>query len=148
MFRRLRPNKRLKVAARVGAPRWAARDMKRRLLLLMPLIVALALAGCHRPTEIRGLYLSYEGTGTLFPCDNSHITMDVPDSALAARHRSIAAGNEPLFVRLKGVKGHAGSPKGSPRYYFLVQQVLEIRGRAAGECPGVAEPIAPLVPKS
>jgi hypothetical protein len=117
--------------------------MKQVIPLLLVVISALALAGCHRPTEIRGLYLSYEATGTLFPCDNSHITMDVPDSTLAARHRSMAVGHEPLFVRLKGINGHAGSPKGSPRYYFLVQQVLEIRARAPGECPGVAQPIAP-----
>ena len=111
------------------------------------LVLAAVSIGCHRPTEVRGMYLNYDGKGTLFPCDNSRLAMDVPDAALAARYDSLAVGHEPLFVRLRGIKGHAGSPKGGASYYFLVHQVLELRGRASGECPGVAQPIAPLLPK-
>jgi len=111
------------------------------------LVLVTVLIGCHRPTEVRGMYLNYGGKGTLFPCDNSRLVMHVSDSVLAARYDSLAVGHEPLFVRLRGIKGHAGSPKGGPSYYFLVHQVLELRGRASGECPGVAQPIAPLLPK-
>ncbi len=111
------------------------------------LVLGTVLIGCHRPTEVSGMYLNHEGKGTLFPCDNSRLAMDVPDSALAARYDSLAVGHEALFVRLRGIKGHAGSPKGSPSYYFLVHQILEMRGRASGECPGIAQPIAPLLPR-
>jgi hypothetical protein len=94
---------------------------------------------CHRPTEVRGVYVNGDSSGTLFPCDDPKIAISVQDSTLRT------AGNTPVFVRLRGVKGHAGSIYGGQRF-FQVQQILEVRPRAAGECPGVADPIAPLLP--
>lgn len=111
--------------------------MKRILVL-----AALAAMACHRPTEITGVYLSKDGSGVLFPCDDAHRIVEVPDPALAARYHSIAAHSEGVFVRLYGIKGHAGSPKGSPRYYFLVQAIRDIRVRASSDCPGIAEPLS------
>ncbi len=108
-------------------------------------VATLAAVACHRPTEVRGVYLTRDGSGVLFPCDDSRRVVDVPDSALAARYHSVATAHEPLFVRLRGIKGHAGSPKGSPRYYFLVHEILEIRVRASSDCPDVAQPITPLL---
>jgi len=94
---------------------------------------------CHRPTEVRGVYVNGDSSGTLFPCDDPKIAISVQDSTFRT------AGNAPVFVRLRGVKGHAGSIYGGQRL-FQVQQILEVRPRASGECPGVAEPIAPLLP--
>ena len=111
-----------------------------RILVLAALVVA-----CHRPTEIRGVYVSHDGSGTLFPCDNSRRVVDFRDSALADRYHSVATGNEPVFVRLFGIRGHAGSPKGSPQYYFLVHEILEIRVRANTDCPGIAQPLPRLL---
>jgi len=96
-------------------------------------------AACHRPTEVRGVYVNGDSSGTLFPCDDPKISITVQDSMLRT------AGNTPVFVRLRGVKGHAGSIYGGQRF-FQVQQILEVRPRAAGECPGVADPITPLLP--
>lgn len=101
---------------------------------------------CHRPTEIRGVYLNQSGSGTLFPCDDARHTLDVPDSTLATRYHSLATAGQPFYVRLRGIKGHSGSPKGGSRYYFQVQQILEIRPRASGECPDVAQPLGATLP--
>ena len=109
-------------------------------------LLAAMLVACHRPTEIRGLYVSQARSGTLFPCDDPQLALDVPDLLLAARYRSVAKVSEPVYVRLRGIKGHSGSPKGSSRYYFQVQQILELRSRASGECPGVAQPLTRVVP--
>jgi len=108
-------------------------------------VAAVAAVACHRPTEVSGVYLSRDGSGVLFPCDDSRRVVDVPDSALAARYHSVARAQEPAFVRLRGIKGHAGSPKGSPRYYFLVHEILEIRIRATSDCPDVAHPLTSLL---
>jgi hypothetical protein len=97
------------------------------------------LAACHRPTEVRGIYVNADTTGTLFPCDDPKVSIAVQDSTLRA------VGNKPVFVRLRGVKGHAGSIYGGQRF-FQVQQILEVRSRATGECPGVAESITPYLP--
>jgi hypothetical protein len=107
-----------------------------------------AAVACHRPTEVRGVYLGQDRSGVLFPCDDSRRVVDVSDSALAVRYHSVARVHEPVFVRLRGIKGHAGSPKGSPQYYFLVHEILEIRVRASSDCPDVAQPITPLLPGS
>ena len=108
------------------------------IVLLLPLIA------CHRPTEVSGVYVNQDGTGTLFPCDDAKIAMIVKDSALVTRYRTIAQHSEPVFVRLRGVKGHEGSIYGGQRF-FDVQRILEVRPRAPGECPGVAQPITPLL---
>jgi hypothetical protein len=97
------------------------------------------LVACHRPTEVRGVYVNADSSGTLFPCDDPKISINVLDSTLRR------VGNKPVFVRLRGVNGHSGSIYYGQRY-FQVQQILEVRARAAGECPGVAEPIAPFLP--
>jgi hypothetical protein len=106
-------------------------------------LFAAIVAACHRPTEIQGVYLSRDGSGVLFPCDDSRRVVDVPDSTLAIRYHAVTTANEPAFVRLHGIKGHAGSPKGSPQYYFLVDQILEIRLRERSDCPGIAPPLTP-----
>lgn len=111
------------------------------------LVLSVVLVACHRPTEVRGLYINRDGSGTFFPCDDSKITVVVQDSALEARYRTTATANEPVFVRLRGIQGHAGSIYGGQRF-FEVQRILEVRARASGECPGVAQPIAPLFPSS
>jgi hypothetical protein len=71
--------------------------------------------------------------------DDAKISITVQDSTLRM------VGSKPVFVRLRGVSGHSGSIYGGQRF-FEVRQVLEVRPRAAGECPGVAQPIAPLLP--
>jgi hypothetical protein len=110
------------------------------------LLGCVLLVACHRPTEIRGIYVNADSMGTLFPCDDPKISITVRDSALATRYRTTAVANKPVFVRLRGVNGHSGSIYYGQRY-FQVQQILEVRPRAAGECPGVAAPIAPFLPE-
>jgi hypothetical protein len=108
--------------------------------------IACALLGaCHRPTEVHGIYVSADSVGTLFPCDEPKVAITVEDTALMTRYRATAVANRPAFVRLRGVNGHSGSIYGGRRY-FQVQQILEVRPRAAGECPGVAAPIAGFLP--
>ncbi len=91
------------------------------------------------------MYVNDESSGTLFPCDDPKVAIAVPDSALTARYRATAVPNKPVFVRLRGVSRRSGSIY-SGRPYFQVQQILEVRPRAAGECPGVAESITPFLP--
>lgn len=109
-------------------------------------LIACALLGaCHRPTEVHGMYVSADSAGTLFPCDEPKVAITVEDTALMTRSRVVAVANKPVFVRLRGVNGRSGSIY-SGRRYFQVQQILEVRPRAAGECPGVAAPIAGFLP--
>jgi hypothetical protein len=103
------------------------------------------LVACRRPTEVRGMYVNADSSGTFFPCDDPKISITVQDSALKVRYRTTAVANEPVFVRLRGVNGHSGSIY-SGRRFFQVQQILEVRPRGAAECPGVAEPITPFLP--
>ena len=103
------------------------------------------LVGCHRPTEVRGMYVNDDSSGTLFPCGDPKVAIAVPDSALTARYRATVVANKPVFVRLRGIKRQSGSIY-SGRPYFQVQQILEVRLRAAGECAGVAESITPFLP--
>jgi hypothetical protein len=111
-------------------------------------LTAGVLAGCHATTEVRGIYVGDDREGTFFPCDDPTIIVRVPDSALAATYRRMAdAPHQPVYVQLRGVRGHAGSIYGGPRY-FLVQRVLEIRARRIGECPKVARPVAPVFPSA
>jgi hypothetical protein len=109
------------------------------------LIACALLAACHRPTEVHGMYVTADSAGTLFPCDEPKVAITVEDTALMTRYRATAVANKAVFVRLRGVNGHSGSIYGGRRY-FQVQQILEVRPRAAGECPGVAAPIAGFLP--
>ena len=107
---------------------------------------AALLMACERPSELNGVYVSIDASGTLFPCDSANVALIVPDSALALRYHSMAnAPADPFFVRLRGVKRRSGSIY-SGRRWFQVQQVLEIRPRATGECSGVAHPASAILP--
>ena len=105
------------------------------------LAIAAVLGACSPSEEMSGIYISQAGVGALFPCDDARIRFVVQDSALDAR----ADAAHPAFVRLRGVKSRSGSPKGGGQRHFQVQQILEVRERASGECPGVAPSIAPLL---
>jgi hypothetical protein len=110
------------------------------------LLVTCALLGaCHRPTEVRGMYVGGDSAGTFFPCNEPKVAVTVEDTGLMTRYRSTAVANKPVFVRLRGVNGRTGSIY-SGRRHFQVQQILEMRPRAAGECPGIAAPIATFLP--
>ena len=112
-----------------------------RIVLLCGGIVA-----CHRPTEVRGIYLNQNGAGTFFPCDEAKSAVIVPDSALAAKYLiTVSAPNEAAYVRLRGINARSGSIY-SGRRYFVVQEILEVRARAPGECPRVAHPVSSVLP--
>jgi hypothetical protein len=111
----------------------------------MRLLVLVALSGvfvaCRRPVELRGLYVSNDGTGGFFPCDQPNTVFRVSDSALTTSYRLKAT--QPyqlLFVRLRGVRTDSGSIYGGS-HHLLVRQILEIRARRSGECPNVAPPV-------
>ncbi len=111
-------------------------------------VITSLLVGCHPTTDVGGIYVADHGEGTFFPCDDPTIILRVPDSTLAARYRVLVGeSSQPVYVRLRGVRGHAGSIYGGPRY-FLVRQVLEIRARRSGECPKVAHAVSPIFPAS
>src|SRR5205807_929163 len=112
-------------------------------------ILAATLVACHRPTEVHGLYVNQDDAGSFFPCDDPKIVVAVKDSVLAARyHETAALPYQAVFVRLRGVNGHEGSIYGGQRV-FQVQQILEVRPRASGECPRVAQPVPlPTKPES
>lgn len=110
-----------------------------RKLLLLTL-----LAACHRPEEIRGLYLSQDSAGVFFPCTDATMVMHVQDSALAASYVKLAGpAHQPVFVRLRAVQRDSGSIYGG-KHFLDVREVVEIRARATGECPGIAETTSPL----
>jgi hypothetical protein len=93
-----------------------------------------------------GIYVNADGSGTFFPCDSANVMLMVPDSGLAVQYRAVATTpREPLFVRLRGVKRRSGSIYDGRRW-FQVQQILEIRPRASGECPNVAHPVSTVLP--
>ena len=101
---------------------------------------------CHRPTEVRGIYVSQDGAGTFFPCDDPKSAVIVPDSALVLRYeQTVNAPNEPVYVQLRGLNARSGSIY-SGRRYFVVQEILEVRARAPGECPAVAHPVSSVLP--
>ncbi len=109
--------------------------------------LACFLGACHRPTQIRGVYVNERGKGTLFPCDDPAKSLRVDDSVVAARYeRMRGSGWPPAYVELRGVEGHAGSIYGGPRY-FLVQEILALRERREGECPKVAHPVSTVFPE-
>ena len=105
-----------------------------------------ALVACSRPAEMNGVYVSLGGSSTFFPCDSANVAFMVPDSGLALQYRGLAtSAGEPLFVRLRGVKRRSGSIYDGRRW-FQVEQVLEIRPRANGECPKVAHSVSTVLP--
>jgi len=114
--------------------------------MLGPALLAMAFVACHRSSEVDGVYVSTEGSSMLFPCDSANVAFIVPDSGLAVQYRGVvASAGEPLFVRLQGVKRRSGSIYDGRRW-FQVQQVLEIRRRASGECPKVAPSASTVLP--
>ena len=108
------------------------------------LLLLTLLAACHRPEEIRGLYLSQDSAGVFFPCNDATTIMHVQDSALATRYQELAGStHQPVFVRLRAVQRDSGSIYGG-KHFLDVREVIEIRARAAGECPGIAQATPPL----
>jgi hypothetical protein len=107
-------------------------------------LLLLLLAACHRPEEIRGLYLSQDSAGVFFPCTDASMVMHIQDSALATSYQELAGLTHQLvFVRLRAVPRDSGSIYGG-RHYLDVREVIEIRPRAAEECPGIALTTSPL----
>lgn len=108
-------------------------------------LLLLLLAACHdRPEEMRGLYLSQDSAGVFFSCTDATMVMHVQDSALAASYYELAGStHQPVFVRLRAVPRDSGSIYGG-RHYLDVREVIEIRPRAAEECPGIAQTTSPL----
>jgi len=105
------------------------------------------LAACHRPSELQGIYVNQDGSGTVFPCNDSKHAVLVPDSTLAALYRTtVNAPNQPAYADLRGISTRSGSIY-SGRPYFLVQQIIELRPRA-GECPDVAHSISSMLQDS
>ena len=113
--------------------------------LLAPLLLLCGLVACHPTTEVRGIYVAQGSSGVFFPCDEPNIALIVPDSALAAKYEGLAQRDQGAYVHLRGVNTKAGSIY-SGRRYFVVQQILELRPRATGECPQVARPFAATSP--
>ena len=97
-------------------------------------LLALCIAACHRPTEVRGLYAYQNGLGTFFPCDDPNTMVYVADTVVAARYRAVLDSNGIAYVRLRGISTRSGSIY-SGRPYFVVEQVLEIRARGTQDCP-------------
>ena len=50
------------------------------------------LVACHRSTEIRGMYINGDSSGTLFPCDDPKIAITVQDSTTLLSGVSAEAG--------------------------------------------------------
>jgi hypothetical protein len=101
-------------------------------------LVALSF-GCHRPRDVRGLYLSQDGAGAFFPCEDSTTVLQVQDSTLSARYHALVGGStEPAWAHLRGIQRDSGSVYGG-KHYLEVREILELRLRAPGECPAVAQ---------
>lgn len=114
--------------------------------MLRPAALALVVVACNRPADLGGIYVAGDGSGMLFPCDSANVAFMVPDSGVAAQYRALAGSpGAPVFVRLRGVKRRSGSIYDGRRW-FQVQQVLEIRARASGECPRVAHSASTVFP--
>jgi hypothetical protein len=114
--------------------------------MLGSVVLVATVVACHPSSELDGVYLSGNGSGTFFPCDSANVMFMVPDSGLVARAHAVAtAPGDLLFVRLRGVKRRSGSIYDGRRW-FQVEQVLEIRPRASGECPKVAHSASTVLP--
>jgi len=108
------------------------------------LLLCALLAACHRESDVRGVYVAQDHSGALFLCDEGKLRV-VNDSALRARYELTVGGHVPAFVRLRGIRGRSGSPKGGGQWWFQVHEILEVRPRVAEDCPGVAQPVTPLL---
>ena len=111
--------------------------------LLSLVAIACVLVACHRSVEVSGLYVANARGGFLFLCDQPSSMWQVSDSTLAAAYRLKATQpSQPVFVRLRGVKLDSAGIYGNAGYgknHLLVRQVLEVRPRANGECPGITD---------
>lgn len=116
--------------------------MRGRILLL----AGAALTACHPTTEVRGIYVNQDSLGTLFPCTDANAAVLVPDRALATRYFAAVKPSGAAYVDLRGFATKSGSIY-SGRRYFVVQQVVAVRPRAAGECPQVAHPVSSVLPE-
>ena len=115
--------------------------------VLRVVAISVLLVACHSPVEVSGLYVAWDDTGALVPCDNPDAILIVRDSALAATYRVAAAHPyERMFVRLRGVRADSGSIYGGS-HHFLVQRVIELRVRRVGECPRLTS-AAPLLSRA
>ena len=110
-------------------------------------LLAVFLTACHRPSDVQGLYVNQDGSGTFFPCNDPAVQMVVQDSALERRYHTAVTPGAAAFVRLRGVKGHSGSIYGGQRL-LTVQQILEIRPRTVADCPDVAHPVGSVLSES
>jgi len=108
--------------------------------ILAALVVCLALAACRSTTEVRGIYVNQDSSGTLFPCTDATAAVLVPDRALAMRYFATMSPSQAAYVELRGVKAKSGSIYGG-RPYFVVKQIIAVRPRAEGECPAVAHSV-------
>ena len=59
--------------------------------ILGSVVLAATVVACHRSSELDGVYLSGNGSGTFFPCDSVNVAFMVPDSGLAAQSYAVAA---------------------------------------------------------
>ena len=115
-------------------------------VLLLALVTA-----CHRAVEVTGLYVNRGDStraaigGHFFPCDDPGTLWLIQDSALATQYQRIASRPGQLLVaRLVGVGTDSGSIYYG-RHYFEVRRILDLRIRAPGECPGVADTVPPAL---
>ena len=104
-------------------------------------VFLVVLVACRGPADVRGLYIADDHRSSFVPCEHPDTIFTVNDSALAATYGRVAgAGHQWLFVRLRAVPSDSGSIY-SGSHYLRVQHVLEIRARAAGECPKIGDPM-------
>ena len=108
-------------------------------------LVLAGLVACHPVTEVRGIYAAQGKSGMFFPCSEPNTAVIVPDSTLASQYQQLGDHDQGAYVHLRGVSTKGGSIYDGRRY-FVVQQILELRVRAPGECPQVARPFAATLP--
>src|SRR4051812_10119858 len=108
---------------------------------LQTLVVScVLLAACHAQTEVRGIYVNQDSSGTLFPCTDATAAVLVPDKALAMQYFATMRPSQAAYVELRGFKAKSGSIYNG-RPYFVVKQIIALRPRAEGECPVVAHSV-------
>lgn len=107
-------------------------------------VFAVLLAACRPTTQVRGIYVNQDSTGTLFPCTDANAAVLVPDRALAMQYFAALRPSEAAYVELRGFTTKSGSIY-SGRKYFVVQQIIAVRPRAEGECPAVAHPVTSVL---